>query len=458
MRCASRAPPGSIHPETSPVPAGAHVVQKNLSTLVRLGVESGPVRFPFVVPDSAVARQVVVDAAAQGPGPFVLINPGAGWPNKRWPPERFGAVAAAIREEHTLPTFVLWGRDEAALADAVIASSRGAAVRAPETSLGDLLALTSRAALMISGDTGPTHIAAAMKTPIVGLYGPTWPERNGPWDPDDVVVSRATQCVCHHKRQCQRDGPVEGAAHMCLNDISVDELCTRRQASSVAREWTIRVSAPLHSSALRAGESHSVLPRGRSSCGSLVPRGRRCCSVPRLRRSGSRFESGPPVHLERAAKSRDLLLIVSRGTRSISDIAHGSRCRDCRWWRCRRTHRPGVHWETFRPRFVLRRRTCVTSSAARTIRMCSADHADDSPFQPTRAIGTASTIPSPGSSRRWRCLRSSSSFRYHSWFGVREAGAVSSVGRAPALHAGCHRFESCTAHSIHKEQGTGRRA
>ena len=98
-------------------------------------------------------------------------------------------------------------------------------MRAPETSLGDLLALTSRAALMISGDTGPTHIAAAMKTPIVGLYGPTWPERNGPWDPDDVVVSRATQCVCHHKRQCQRDGPIEGgAAHMCINDISVDEV------------------------------------------------------------------------------------------------------------------------------------------------------------------------------------------------------------------------------------------
>ncbi len=214
-----------FYSETSAVPAGAHVVQKNLSTLVRLGVEPGPVRFPFVVPDSAVARQVGVDAAARGPGPFVLINPGAGWPNKRWPPDRFGAVAAAIREEHALPTFVLWGRDEAALADEVIASSRGAAVRAPETSLGDVLALASRAALMISGDTGPTHIAAAMKTPIVGLYGPTWPERNGPWDPDDVVVSRATQCVCHHKRQCQRDGPVEGgAARMCINDISVDEV------------------------------------------------------------------------------------------------------------------------------------------------------------------------------------------------------------------------------------------
>ena len=123
--------------------------------------------------------------------------------------------------ERGWPTFVLWGHDESALADAVVAHSNGAATRAPETSLGDLLAVTRRAALMISGDTGPTHLAAAMGTPIVGLYGPTWPERNGPWDPHDVVVSRAVECVCHHKRQCHR---ADAAARMCINDISVDEV------------------------------------------------------------------------------------------------------------------------------------------------------------------------------------------------------------------------------------------
>lgn len=210
-----------FYSETSVVPPGAHIIQKNLSVLARMGISPPPVRFPFIVPDSAVARQIVSDAAARGPGPLVLMNPGAGWPNKRWEPARFGAVAAAIRDERAWPTFVLWGRDESALADAVVEHSHGAATRAPETTLGDLLALTSRAALMISGDTGPTHIAAAMGTPLVGLYGPTWPERNGPWDPNDVVVSQASRCVCHHKRQCQRDG---APARMCLNDISVDEV------------------------------------------------------------------------------------------------------------------------------------------------------------------------------------------------------------------------------------------
>jgi ADP-heptose:LPS heptosyltransferase len=70
---------------------------------------------------------------------------------------------------------------------------------------------------MVSGDTGPTHIAAAVGTPIVGIYGPTRPERNGPWRPGDETVSRAAVCRCHHLRRCR-------AGTMCLLDIPVDEV------------------------------------------------------------------------------------------------------------------------------------------------------------------------------------------------------------------------------------------
>jgi heptosyltransferase I len=77
--------------------------------------------------------------------------------------------------------------------------------------------LMREAALVVSGDTGPLHIAAAMGTPLVGLYGPTWPERNGPWEPQDIVLSRAHVCVCHHKRQCVRGAP-------CINEITLDEV------------------------------------------------------------------------------------------------------------------------------------------------------------------------------------------------------------------------------------------
>ena len=84
-----------------------------------------------------------------------------------------------------------WGPSERDLADAIVRASAGAATPAPATSVSDLGVLMRDAALVVSGDTGPLHIAAAMGTPLVGLYGPTWPERNGPWDPNDVVISRA---------------------------------------------------------------------------------------------------------------------------------------------------------------------------------------------------------------------------------------------------------------------------
>lgn len=215
-----------FYTETVPVAPGAHIIQKNLSVLPALAIANTVMRFPFVVPKSAVADEVASQVAALGASGSVLINPGAAWPNKRWAPERFGEVAHLLRERHSLASFVLWGPGEAELAGAVVNASRGAATRAPQTGLGDLLALSQRASLMVSGDTGPVHLAAAVSTPIVGLYGPTWPERNGPWDPDDEAVSRAQTCECHHKRQCQRAGTGAIESRMCINEISVEEVMT----------------------------------------------------------------------------------------------------------------------------------------------------------------------------------------------------------------------------------------
>jgi lipopolysaccharide heptosyltransferase I len=229
---------GWFYSDTVSAPAGSHIIAKNLAVLPALEVLR-PVtpRFPFVVPSSAVADAVTGAAHARGFAGVALVNPGAAWPNKRWPPERYAAIARHLSEHHRLLPVVLWGGGEGPLADSVVAASQGAAVRAPETKIGDLLALSSRASLMVSGDTGPLHIAAALGTPIVGLYGPTWPERNGPWRPDDVVVSRAAGCECHHKRRCRRDAsPSDGESRMCLNEITVSDVIAavdRRMASPV---------------------------------------------------------------------------------------------------------------------------------------------------------------------------------------------------------------------------------
>lgn len=188
---------------------GGHVVFKNLLLLRALGIEQAPLRFPF--------RRAESPVLAAAPSAFALINPGAAWPNKRWPPERFGVVAAYLKERFTLSSIVLWGPGEEPLAQAVVEASKGAARVAPRTTLGDLVELSRVASLMVSGDTGPLHIAAAMATPIVSLFGPTDPQRNGPWSGEDEVLSRWAQCECPYQRRCRHSA-------WCLEDITVGEV------------------------------------------------------------------------------------------------------------------------------------------------------------------------------------------------------------------------------------------
>jgi heptosyltransferase I len=200
--------------ETVSPPAGGHIIDKNLALLRAVGIDAtAPGEFPFRVPPSRTLERVHALTGSR----FAIVNPGAAWPNKRWHPDRFGGLAAAIRSRFDLPSIVIWGPGERDLADRVVAASCGAAALAPATSIADLFAIAGAAALMVSGDTGPLHIAAAMGTPIVGIYGPTDPRRNGPWLPRDVCVSRFVHCECHHLRRCRR-------STWCLEDVQVAEL------------------------------------------------------------------------------------------------------------------------------------------------------------------------------------------------------------------------------------------
>src|SRR3954466_5303892 len=152
----------------TPAERADHVVRRNLALLRSLGVNDLTIRFPLADVQSRALDDI--HAALGGEHPFALINPGAAWPNKRWPPERFGDVAAFLRDIRGLPSFVLWGPGEEGLAGAVVETSNGAARAAPPTRLADLVALSRAASLMVSGDTGPLHIAAAVGTPTVSLF------------------------------------------------------------------------------------------------------------------------------------------------------------------------------------------------------------------------------------------------------------------------------------------------
>jgi lipopolysaccharide heptosyltransferase I len=193
---------------------GGHAILKNLRLLRAFGIEDQQIEFPLEDVDSPALAAL---RRSTGNARFAVINPGAAWPNKRWPAERYGALAAAIRHRSSLRPIVLWGPGEEDLARAVVASSSSAAEMAPPTGVRDVVAICRAADLFVAGDTGPLHIAMAVRTPTVSLFGPTNPARNGPWSTSDVVVSRADRCGCHIDRRCRQ-------ANWCLDDITVAEV------------------------------------------------------------------------------------------------------------------------------------------------------------------------------------------------------------------------------------------
>jgi heptosyltransferase-1 len=208
---------------------GGHVIAKNLRLLRAVGVEDDEIRFPLADVASPALEQLRQRIPADRP--FALLNAGAAWPNKRWPPERFGELASFLRAACGLTPVVLWGPGEERLADTVIAASSNTAIAAPATGIADLVALARAAALVVSGDTGPLHIATAVGTPTVSLFGPTDPDRNGPYTAQDEVVSRYGACGCQYDRRCHESS-------WCLGEVTAAEVCAavqRRLATRGAR-------------------------------------------------------------------------------------------------------------------------------------------------------------------------------------------------------------------------------
>ena len=134
---------------------------------------------------------------------FAFIAPTAGWGAKQWPAERYGAVAAELGKAgyRTLVNAALGDR----FADGVIAASAGAATLVP-CSVGQMIALVRRAGVVIAGDTGPLHLAAALERPVVGLYGPTDPARNGPYGTRARVLRHGSSGTDHSRRVETEEG------------------------------------------------------------------------------------------------------------------------------------------------------------------------------------------------------------------------------------------------------------
>jgi heptosyltransferase-1 len=167
----------------TPPPTAVHVVEQYLALLEPLGITG--VRPEFHVPmDPAADRRADEFTRAHGIARgtrLVALNPGAARESKRWPAVHVRAVAERLASEADARVLLLWGPDEAPLAREIASGLSAPPLLAPPTDLRELASLLRRCALMISGDTGPLHLAAALGTPCLGLFGPTRAERNGPY-------------------------------------------------------------------------------------------------------------------------------------------------------------------------------------------------------------------------------------------------------------------------------------
>jgi heptosyltransferase-1 len=168
-----------------------HRVQQYLELLRPLAIDHSHVRFGLKIPNTAHAKLAdFVNQPALRTG-YVVLNPGAGWDSKRWPLDRYSELAQRLHA-HQTPCVVAWGGDqEHAWAKTIVEQSRGAAILAPPTSLIELSALLQRARLFVGSDTGPLHIAAALETPCVALFGASSAVACGPYGQSHITLQKA---------------------------------------------------------------------------------------------------------------------------------------------------------------------------------------------------------------------------------------------------------------------------
>ncbi len=198
----------------------AHAVTASLSMVEPAAGHQPERKVEFPVDPDAEKK---IDRMMADKAKFAILNPGAGWGAKQWPVDRYGTVAKALAQDG-ICSVVNYGPGEEGLAEAVETASGGSA-RKISCSIADLIALTRRANLLIGGDTGPMHLAAALKVPVVAIFGPTNPARNGPFGTRSIVLRSASSMTDHSRLSEPEQGMLEitpeevvGAARKLLRD------------------------------------------------------------------------------------------------------------------------------------------------------------------------------------------------------------------------------------------------
>ena len=203
-----------------PGPQYRHAVDKYLSLLSPLGIVESQWNRSFPLKWNSVEEEAVEaflkNQRLSVGGPLVAINPGANWASKRWMPDRFAALADYLVKVEGARIIILWGPQEKDLAESVAGAMSEEAVLAPETTLKQVMALIRRSSLLISGDSGPVHLAAALGIRTVVLFGPSDPIRNGPYGSVHEVVQSPVPPATHWQAKERGD--------QWMREITVEEV------------------------------------------------------------------------------------------------------------------------------------------------------------------------------------------------------------------------------------------
>ena len=190
----SRREPSSALWLSESVPStGPHAVDRALAVASAIGSST---HFKGFAPEKILAG--AGSHKFNESGDYAVIHPGAAWPNKQYPADRWGAVAAELGRRTGWKILISAGPGEAGMAEELGRSSRDTARRAPAENLPSLVALLAGARLVLGGDTGPLHLAHALEVPTLFIHGPTDPARSGPYGaPQRALWHRLPCSFCH---------------------------------------------------------------------------------------------------------------------------------------------------------------------------------------------------------------------------------------------------------------------
>jgi len=205
------------------LPESGHVIRKNLKLLELAGIETEAIEFPIILPERVreAVRTKIAPLIADSGRKVVVFNVGAAWPTKRWPVESWIDLLTILRGDPLSP-LLLWGTPEEKAAAETIAERTGAPL-APFLEIQEIFALLKSSALLVSGDTFALQAACAMDIPVLGIFGPTLPGRNGPFRERDKAAYHEISCSRCYRRTC---GPLD-----CLKLVGPDEVAALVRSS-----------------------------------------------------------------------------------------------------------------------------------------------------------------------------------------------------------------------------------